>query len=68
MCKGTGAPVDSSMAGARGGKTEDEDKLGLAPVYKGPCVTLMLALDQRIRENEEIFKPGSMTNRCLTGQ
>lgn len=45
MCKGTGAPLDSSMAGAWGGKTEDEDKLGLAPVYKGPCVTLMLALD-----------------------
>lgn len=33
------------MAGAWGEIIEDEDKLGLAPVYKGPFVTKLLALD-----------------------
>lgn len=27
------------MVGGWGGKTKDEDKLGLTPIYKGPCVT-----------------------------
>lgn len=33
------------MADSWGGTTGDEDELGLAPVYKEPCVTKMLALD-----------------------
>lgn len=33
------------MAGARRKTIEDEDKLGLASVYKGPFVTKLLALD-----------------------
>lgn len=38
-----------SMPGVAGawGRTGNADELGLAPVYKGPCVGKMLARDPR---------------------
>lgn len=48
MHQSTGATEKFNMpgtAGAWGETTGDEDRLGLAPVYRGPCVTKTLALD-----------------------
>ena len=54
------------MAGAQGGKTKDEDKLALAPVYKGLCVTKMLVLGPEDKGKQEIFKLRSRINQCMT--
>ena len=55
------------MAGAWGETTGDEDELGLAPLYKGPCVTKKLALGLVIRENRRFFKLASIMHRCVFG-
>lgn len=50
-----------SVPGVAGawGRTGNEDELGLAPVYKGPCVGKMLARDPR-DEGKQDFKLGSV--------